>query len=104
MDTSKAKTKKAAAAEPKEVTEVTSVSVNRARVVEGSKGDIVFFDMKLNGVEIHSCRVASGKNGDFISWPQQKGKDGNYYNMVYVALKKEDSDKILELVQAELNK
>lgn len=104
MDTSKAKAKKEAAKVPKEVIKVDSMEVSRARVVEGSKGDVIFFDCKINGIEIHSCRVASGKNGDFISWPQQKGKDDKYYNLVYAPLSDEDSKKILDAVQAELNK
>lgn len=103
MDTSKAKAKKANT-EPKETIKLESAEVNRVRLVTANKGDIIFFDCKINGVEIHSCRVASGKNGDFISWPQQKGKDGTYYNLVYVALSNEDQQKILDLVQTELNK
>lgn len=103
MDTSKAKAKKANT-ETKQAIKVDSAEVNRVRLVTGSNGDIIFFDCKINGVEIYSCRVASGQNGDFISWPQQKGKDGTYYNRVYVALSNEDQQKILDLVQTELNK
>lgn len=24
-----------------------------------------------------------GENGEFVSWPSQKGKDGKYYDQVY---------------------
>lgn len=104
MDTSKAKktTKKAETTE-RETIELRSAEVKNVRVVESKNGDLVFFTAVLNGIVIYNCRVATGKNGDFISYPQYKGNDGKYYNNVYVSLSEEDSSKVLELVQAELN-
>ena len=74
------------------------------RVVEGKNGDIVFFTLILNDVSIYNCRVATGKNGDFISFPQYKGSNGNYYNNVYVSLSDEDAGKILADIQAAIDK
>ena len=34
-------------------------------------------------VQINGCRIVSGKNGDFISYPSWKDKDGNYHNNCY---------------------
>ena len=98
MNTSKAK-KSATKNTERKVIEVREVGVNHVRVVGSQNGDLVFFTLELNGVSIYNCRVATGKNGDFISWPQTKGKDGNYYNNVYASLSDEDSNKIIALVQ-----
>ena len=105
MNTSKAKkvTKKAEQTE-RECIELRSAEVKNVRVVEAKNGDLVFFTAVINGVVIYNCRVATGKNGDFISYPQYKGSDGKWYNNVYVSLTEEDSNKILELVQAEIDK
>ena len=105
MNTSKAKkvTKKSEQTE-RETIELRSAEVKNVRVVGAKNGDLVFFTAVINGVVIYNCRVATGKNGDFISYPQYKGSDGKWYNNVYVSLAEEDSNKILELVQAEIDK
>ena len=79
--------------------EVSSV---RAIPVQG-KEDLIFFSLNLNGVTINNCRVATGKNGDFISFPQYKGKDGRYYNYVWVRLSEEDEKNILNEIQETIN-
>ena len=104
MDTSKAKKKSKQQTEERKTAEIRSVEVSNVRVIEGKNGDIVFFTLTLNDVTIYNCRVAAGKNGDFISFPQYQSKDGKYYNNVYAALSEEDSAKILEIIQNELNK
>lgn len=104
MNTSNAK-KKSKSEETKERTfiEVRDFEVKNVRVVDGRNGDLIFLTLVINGVTIYNCRVATGKNGDFISFPQYKGNDGNYYNNVYVALSDEDSKKILDAVQSEID-
>ena len=103
MDTKNAKKKNRG--EEKEVKPVVigSVSVENARVIEGKNGDVVFFTLELNGLYIYNCRVATGKNGDFISWPQMKGKDDKYYNVVYGKLDKSDEEDILKEVERQIN-
>ena len=104
MDTSKAKkngkTKKKG---PKEFIELTSVAVKDVRVLETKKGDFIPFTLMINGVTIYNCHVASGKNGDFVSFPQTKGKGGKYYNVADAPLSDEDIKMILEEVQAQLD-
>ena len=104
MNTSKAKktTKQADNAERVTI-EVRECEVKNVRVVDGKNGDLVFFTLVINGVTIYNCRVATGKNGDFISFPQYKGTNGTYYNNVYVALSDEDSTKILEEIQKQID-
>lgn len=105
MNTSKAKkaTKKENQQE-RTFIEVRDVEVKNVRVVgTQNNGDLVFFTLVLNGVTIYNCRVATGKNGDFISFPQYKGSDGKYYNNVYVSLSDEDSASILENIQKQID-
>lgn len=101
MDTSKAK--KTTKKQDKEFIEVTTCAVKDVRVIESKKGDFIPFTLILNGVTIYNCHVASGKNGDFVSFPQTKGKNGQYYNVAYAQLSDDDTKMILDEVQAQLN-
>lgn len=104
MNTSKAKkTSKKEGGEERTFCEVRECEVKNVRVVEGKNGDLVFFTLVINGVTIYNCRVATGKNGDFISFPQYKGSNGTYYNNVYVAISDEDSAKILDEIQKQID-
>ena len=105
MNTSKAKktSKKAEGAQERTFVEIRDCEVKNVRVVDGKNGDLVFFTLTINGVTIYNCRVATGKNGDFISFPQYKGSNGTYYNNVYVSISDEDSAKILEEIQKQID-
>lgn len=105
MNTSKAKKagKKEEQAAERVYCQIRDCEVKNVRVVEGKNGDVVFFTLTINGVTIYNCRVATGKNGDFISFPQYKGSNGTYYNNVYVAISEEDSAKILEEIQKQID-
>ena len=103
MNTSKAKKTEAKEKQERTFIELRSMEVKNVRVVAGKNGDLVFFTLELNGVTIYNCRVATGNNGDFISFPQYKGSDGKYYNNVYVSLSDEDSAKILEEIQKQID-
>ena len=106
MDTSKAKKVETKGSDPTVSTppiEVTSWNIKQVRVVEGKKGDIVFFTLELNGITIYNCRVATGKNGDFISFPQYKGSDGNFYNSVFAKLPEEYQTEMLQSIQDMIN-
>ena len=78
-------------------------SYNIRRAFEHEKGRI-FFDMELNGITIYGCMVVAYENKEFISFPSQKGKDGNYYNIVYARLSNSDQNKIIESVYDFLDK
>ena len=100
MDTKKAKTN---AKKEKEFIQVTSCNVKNVRVIETKNGDVVFFTLVINGVYVNNCKVVTGKNGDFISFPQYKGSDDKYYNVVYIPLSDVDAEIILDMVQQEIN-
>ena len=103
MNTSKAKKTEAKEKQKRTFIELRSMEVRNVRVIAGKNGDLVFFTLELNGVTIYNCRVATGKNGDFISFPQYKGSDGKYYNNVYVSLSDEDTAKIVEEIQKQID-
>lgn len=85
----------------KKTLEVSSFRVMGARTLNSGS---VSFDMKLNGINIYGCFVVeSAEYGDFISFPQRKGKDGKYYSIVWAKLDKEDTAAILQEVERILN-
>lgn len=105
MNTSKAKKATKDEEVKKDCIVVASHEVSRVRVVPvKGKDDLVFFSLTLNGVSINNCRVVSGKNGDFISWPQYKGSNNQYYNVVFAKLHDEDVKMICDEIQAIIDK
>lgn len=38
-----------------------------------------FFDARINYINIYSLKFMESENGDWIAWPDEKGKDGKYY-------------------------
>lgn len=82
---------------------IDSFDVSHARCIEGKNGSVIFFTLRINGVSINNCRVAEGRQGDFISLPQYKGNDGKYYSHVYFRFSPEDEETILKVVEAAIN-
>lgn len=69
-----------------------------SNIFEGKYG--VKFNLTLeleNGAEvtIYNCRIVEGRKGDFIGWPSYEGKDGKYWNHVYVDISPEDVEDII---------
>lgn len=93
-------TKETKAAKKESTFKVDSFEVTRAKCWDNGG---VTFDLEVNGIKIYGCRVAEGKNGDFISLPSRKGTDGKYYNHVYIPFSEEDQKAILETVEAAIN-
>ena len=50
-------------------------------------------------IAIHGCRVVSGKNGDFISFPAWKDKEGNYHDYAYMTFADEEKDAIINTLE-----
>lgn len=81
--------------------EISDVVITRAK--EGTRG-VVFFDMILNGVSVYGMKVVAGKDGDFISWPSEKAKNGDkYYNFAWAPLTEDQEKGILMKVQDKLD-
>lgn len=73
------------------------------RAVCVGKNDTVLADIEINGIRIYGVHVVEGKNGDFLSFPQTKSKDGKYYSIVWCKLSEKDQNDILAAIEAKLN-
>lgn len=79
--------------------DVASWDVERCRVT--GRGQI-YFTLILNGVSISNCHIAETRDGrEFISMPQYKGSDGNYYSTVYAPISDDLQSEILDVVRTE---
>lgn len=78
-----------------EVPELKIDSFEVKKAVCFKKSGNVLIDVTINGITIYGASIVEGKNGDFIGWPQRKGKDGNYYNVVYAKISAEDAKDIV---------
>ena len=64
---------------------------------------VAYFDMQTNdGIVIKGFRIVNGTNGLFVSSPDEKGKDGKYYESVI--LPKEMKDQLQQIALEEYNK
>ena len=73
------------------------IKVTRGHVFDDGS---VAFDMEVNGVSIYNSTLRDGKNGQFVSFPSRKGKDGKYYSHCFIQLSKEDVANIVEQLEA----
>jgi len=60
------------------------MKITRMNKIDNSNSKtLAFFDIETNdGILIKGFRVVTGSNGLFISAPDEKGKDGKYYETV----------------------
>jgi stage V sporulation protein G len=70
---------------------------------DGGGKTAAFFDIQTNdGITIKGFRLVNGSNGLFMSAPDQKGKDGKYYENVI--LPKEMKSELEKMAVDEYNK
>lgn len=70
---------------------------------EGGGKTAAFFDVQTDdGIVIKGFRLVNGSNGLFLSSPDQKGKDGKYYETVM--LPKEMKSELEKMALEEYNK
>lgn len=70
---------------------------------DGGGKTAAFFDIQTNdGITIKGFRLVNGSNGLFMSAPDQKGKDGKYYETVI--LPKEMKAELEKMAIEEFNK
>ena len=78
------------------------VRMNHIKSNSGGK-TAAFFDIQTNdGITIKGFKVVNGSNGLFVSSPNEKGKDGKYYETVI--LPKEMKDNLEKLAVDEYSK
>ena len=98
----KKNTQQSASAEKKPKASYTA-EVTRVHDFSKDGKTIIGFDMKVNGVSISGCTYREGeKNGKewkLITFPQRKGSDGNYYNIVWMPTSKEFTETIAEQIE-----
>lgn len=80
------------------ILENPTIEVLRVKEFKGEKNNIIC-DLKINGISIYGVRVIEGKNGDFLSFPQRKGSDGNYYSICYCRLSDAELKSTLEVIE-----
>ncbi|MFI5236817.1 MAG: septation protein SpoVG family protein [Ignavibacteriales bacterium] len=70
---------------------------------DGGGKTAAFFDIQTNdGITIKGFRLVNGSSGMFMSSPDQKGKDGKYYETVI--LPKEMKSELEKLALEEFSK
>lgn len=76
---------------------VTDFMVRRARAIENG---IIMADLIINGITVYGMKVlANKKTGEaFLAFPQQKGKDGKYYSIVYAKLSDTDQEEMIRSI------
>ncbi len=79
--------------------EVLEVQVVRLYRLEGDSKVKAFADISVGDFIIKGLKVLEGKNGLFVSMPQEKAKDGKWYKTVLPATK-EAAQNLTEAVLA----
>ena len=77
----------------------TEVKVVRLYRLDGESKVKAFADISVGDFIIKGLKVLEGKNGLFVSMPQEKAKDGKWYNTVMPATK-EAAQNMTEIVLA----
>ena len=89
--------------------EQLSFQVSKIHVLpEAKKNTLAFADILVNeNLVIRGLRVCDSKNGKFVSFPQESGKDEKWYDQVYFKDKKTHaamSEVVLKSYEEEINK
>lgn len=80
-------------------TEASSLKVLRLYRFEGESKLKAFVDLGIGDFVVRGLRVLSGEKGLFLGMPQEKAKDGKWYNVFYPKTKEARRD-LAELVLA----
>lgn len=79
--------------------EIPPIKIEELKILRVKDFDnFTAFDFEINGIRIYGARIIEGRNGDFIAFPANKGKDGNFYNHVWFKMDDETQKKIIEAV------
>ena len=69
-----------------------NLRVVRLYRLEGDSKTKAFVDIALGDFIIKGLKVLEGKNGLFLGMPQEKAKDGKWYNAFYPVTKQARED------------
>ncbi|MBU0549368.1 MAG: SpoVG family protein [Candidatus Omnitrophica bacterium] len=60
------------------------IEVVRLRRFDNGESKLkAFVDIAINGFVVRGLRIVQGKEGLYLAMPQEKGKDGRWYNSFY---------------------
>ncbi|MCX7926732.1 MAG: SpoVG family protein [Candidatus Omnitrophica bacterium] len=79
--------------------EVCSIQVVRLYRIDGGSKIKAFVDIAIGDFIVKGLKILEGKNGLFLSMPQEKAKDGKWYNSFFAATK--EAQKLLQEVVLE---
>jgi DNA-binding cell septation regulator SpoVG len=78
------------------------MKISRMNPFEGESKTAAFFDVETDeGINIKGFTLVEGTNGLFVGIPSEKGKDGKYYDRVY--LPKELKEQLSEMAISTYN-
>lgn len=69
-----------------------------SRAVYFTESDSYVFNLEFADINFYKLKVINGKNGWFISFPSEKGKDGKYYDYFYIPFTDDEKDAIIKAI------
>jgi stage V sporulation protein G len=69
------------------MTELQEIQVVRLHRFEGDSKTKAFADISIGHFVVKGLRVVEGKKGLFLAMPQEKSKDGKWYDTFFPATK-----------------
>ena len=60
-----------------------SLAIERLHRFDGDSKTKAFVDVVIGDYVVKGIRIVEGANGLFLAMPQEKGKDGKWYNCFY---------------------
>ncbi len=82
--------------------EDNAIQVSRIYKIDGDTKLKAFADVSVGGIVVKGLRIVDGSNGLFVGMPRHQGKDGKWYDTVYLAnkeMQKQLSDSVLAAYQ-----
>jgi stage V sporulation protein G len=80
-----------------------TMKISRMNPFKSESKTAAFFDVLTDeGIIIKGFRLVNGENGLFLSVPDEKGKDGKYYDRIIMP--KESKEKLEKMAIEEYNK
>jgi len=67
--------------------ESDDIQVIRLYRLDGNSKTKAFADISIGHFVVKGLRIVEGKNGMFLAMPQEKAKDGKWYNTFFPATK-----------------
>lgn len=89
--------------QPKNMLNIENVTDLEILRVKPYNDTTTFFDARINFINIYSLKFMESDNGDWVAWPDEKGKDGKYYPKAKAFLSSDIVEAIKTQIQAVLD-